>query len=90
MAKLQTSVYFIAYIPYMLSYTYVILWHIMSLLLILIFISVAFLQTIRDWNALPDYLISSAGGAGDRFAKFTSLARAGDYSRRNHYVNRSC
>ena len=61
----------------------VILWHIRSPLLIVIFISVAFSQsffhqTIRDWNALPDSLISSAEGAEDRVAKFTSLVRAGD------------
>ena len=31
-------------------------------------------QTIRDWNALPDSLISSAEGV----AKFTSLVRARD------------
>ena len=31
----------------------------------LIFISVAFPQTIRDWNALPDSLISSTEGAED-------------------------
>ena len=57
---------------YLLLYTYVILWHIRSPLLILIFISVAFPQTIRDWNALPDSLISSAEGAEDGVAKFTS------------------
>ena len=28
-------------------------------------------QTIRDWNALPDYLISSAEGAEDRVAEFS-------------------
>ena len=32
-------------------------------------------QTIRDWNALPDSLISSAEGAEDGVAKFTSLVR---------------
>ena len=32
----------------------------------------------RDWNALPDSLISSAGGAEDGVAKFTSLVRARD------------
>ena len=40
--------------------------------------SVAFPQTIRDWNALPDSLISSSEGAEDGVAKFTSLVRAGD------------
>ena len=35
-------------------------------------------QTIRDWDALPDSLISSAEGAEDGVAKFTSLVRARD------------
>ena len=37
-----------------------------------------FPQTIRDWNALPDSLISSAEDAADCVAKFTSLMRAKD------------
>ena len=37
-----------------------------------------FPQTVRDWNALPDSLISSAEGAEDGVAKFTSLVRARD------------
>ena len=37
-----------------------------------------FPQTIRDWNALPDSLVSSAEGAEDGVAKFTSLVRARD------------
>ena len=37
-----------------------------------------FPQTIRDWNALPDSLISSAEGAENGVAKFTSLVRARD------------
>ena len=37
-----------------------------------------FLQTIRYWNALPDSLISSAEGAEDGVAKFSSLVRARD------------
>ena len=37
-----------------------------------------FPQTIRDWNALPDSLISSAEDAEDSVAKFTSLVRASD------------
>ena len=37
-----------------------------------------FPQTIRDWNALPDYLISSAEDTEDCVAKFTSLVRARD------------
>ena len=37
-----------------------------------------FPQTIRDWNALPNAVISSAEGAKDKIAKFTSLERARD------------
>ena len=37
-----------------------------------------FFQTIRDWNALPDSLISSAEEAEYSVAKFTSLVRARD------------
>ena len=37
-----------------------------------------FLQTIRDWIALPDSLISSAEDAEDCVAKFNSLVRARD------------
>ena len=37
-----------------------------------------FPQTNRDLNALPDSLFSSAEGAGDGVAKFTSLVRAMD------------
>ena len=54
----------------------IILWHIRFPLLTIIFISVAFPP--RDWNALPDSLISSAEGAEDGVAKFTSLVRARD------------
>ena len=39
-----------------------------------------FPQTIRDWNALPDSLISPAEDAEDCVAKFTSLVRAGTNS----------
>ena len=35
-----------------------------------------FPQSIRNWNALPDSLISSAEDAEDCVAKFTSLVRA--------------
>ena len=37
-----------------------------------------FPQTIRDWNALPDSLISSAEDAENCVTKFTSLVRARD------------
>ena len=37
-----------------------------------------FPQTMRDWKALPDSLISSAEDAEDCVAKFTSLMRARD------------
>ena len=39
-----------------------------------------FPRTIRDWNALPDSLISSAEDAEDCVAKFTSLVRTRDYN----------
>ena len=38
--------------------------------------SLAYQVPIAYWNALPDPLISSAEGAEDRVAKFTSLVRA--------------
>ena len=38
-----------------------------------------FPQTIRDWNALPDSLISSAEDAEYSVAKFTSPVRAGEW-----------
>ena len=38
----------------------------------------SFPQTNRDWNALPDSVITSAEGAKDKVAKFISLARARD------------
>ena len=37
-----------------------------------------FPQTIRDWNELPDSLISSAELSDDCVSKFTSLVRARD------------
>ena len=37
-----------------------------------------FPQTIRDWNDLPDYLISSAEMSDDCVSKFASLVRAKD------------
>ena len=37
-----------------------------------------FPRTIRDWNVLPDSLISSAEVAEDFVAKFTSLVRGWD------------
>ena len=55
------------------------LWHFRIPLLIQMFIKVASSpQTIKDWNALPDSLISSAKDADDCVAKFTSLVRARD------------
>ena len=32
-----------------------------------------FPQTVRDWNALPDSVITSVEGAEDGVARFTSL-----------------
>ena len=37
-----------------------------------------FPQTIRDWNNLPESLISSSDLSDDSASKFTSLVRAGD------------
>ena len=55
------------------------LWHFRLPLLMQMFIKVASSpQTIRDWNALPDSLISSAQEAEGCVAKFTSLVRARD------------
>ena len=55
------------------------IWHFRLPLSIQMFIKVAFFsQTIRDWNALPDSLISSAEDAEDCVTKFTSLVRARD------------
>ena len=41
-------------------------------------IYIVFPQTIRDWNELPDSLISSAEKSDDYVSKFTSLVRARD------------
>ena len=38
-----------------------------------------FPQTTRDWNALPDSIITSAESAEDGVARFISLERARDY-----------
>ena len=58
------------------------LWHFRLPLLIQMFIKVASSPppppTIRDWNALPDSLISAAEDVEDCVAKFTSLVRARD------------
>ena len=43
-------------------------------------IYIVFLQTIRDWNELPDSLISSDEMSDDCVSKFTSLVRARDKS----------
>ena len=56
------------------------LWHFRLPLPIQMFIKVASSppKTIRDWNALPDSLISSAEDTEDCVAKLTSLVRARD------------
>ena len=41
-------------------------------------INIASSQTIRDWNDLPESLISSAELSDDSVSKFTSLVRARD------------
>ena len=38
----------------------------------------SFPQTIRDWNDLPESLISSSELSDDSVSKFTSLVRARD------------
>ena len=38
-----------------------------------------FPQTTREWNALPDSIITSAESAEDGVARFISLERARDY-----------
>ena len=42
------------------------------------YLKMFFPQTIRDWNVLPDSLISSAELSDDCVSKFTSLVRARD------------
>ena len=56
----------------------VILWHIRSPLPTLIFISVAFSPNLLGIGMHFQALISSAEGAEDGVAKFTSLMRARD------------
>ena len=55
----------------------IIIRHLRSPLLIQMFIKVASYPR-RDWNALPDPLITSAENAEDFVAKFTLLVRARD------------
>ena len=40
--------------------------------------SLAEIETIRDWNELPESLISSSELSDDSVSKFTSLVRARD------------
>ena len=40
--------------------------------------SIALPQTVRDWNDLPESLISSSELSDDRASKFISLVRARD------------
>ena len=49
-----------------------------------------FPQTIRDWNVLPDSLISSAELSDDCVSKFTSLVRARDLSSSANPLVRYC
>ena len=49
-----------------------------------------FPQTIRDWNDLPDSLISSAELSDDCVSKFTSLVRARDKSSSANPLVRYC
>ena len=54
------------------------LWHFRLPLPIQMFIKVVSSPRLRDWNAIPDSLISSAEDAEDCATKFTSLVRARD------------
>ena len=49
-----------------------------------------FPKTIRDWNVLPDSLISSAELSDDCVSKFTSLVRARDQSSSANPLVRYC
>ena len=49
-----------------------------------------FPQSIRDWNVLPDSLISSAELSDDCVSKFTSLVRARDLSSSANPLVRYC
>ena len=51
---------------------------------------VSFLQTIWDWNVLPDSLISSAELSDECVSKFTSLVRARDLSSSANPLVRYC
>ena len=53
-------------------------WHFRYLQQVQMPIYTVFPQTIRDWNELPDSLISSAELSDDCVSKFTSLVRARD------------
>ena len=56
------------------------LWHLRPIANTDVYKGSFFPQTIRDLNALPDSLISSAENAEDCVAKFTSLVRLGTNS----------
>ena len=68
-----TPVYQMTLSPWLGAAGMIILWHIRSPLLTLIFISDHY-----GLESLPDSLISSAEGAEDGVSKFTSLVRARD------------
>ena len=53
-------------------------WHLRYLQQVQMPIYIVFPQTIRDWNELPDSLISSAEMSDDCVSKFTSVVRARD------------
>ena len=53
-------------------------WHFRYLQQVQMPIYIVFPQTIRDWNELPDSLISSAEVSDDHVSKFTSLLGAWD------------
>ena len=47
-------------------------------------------QTNRDWNVLPDFMISTAELSDDCVSKFSSLVRAGDKSPQSQPLVKNC
>ena len=49
-----------------------------------------FPDTIRDWNALPESIISSAESSEDPVTRFTSLVRSRDWSSQSLALVNEC
>ena len=49
-----------------------------------------FTDTVRDWNALPASIISSAESSEDPVARFTSLVRSRDKSSQSLALVNEC